>query len=56
MMGEMIKKYALSGSAITLAVAMGLQTFFFGNSDLAALKKEVTELSVRLDSLESRRK
>jgi hypothetical protein len=52
-MNEALKKYAVSGSAITLAIAMGLQTFLFGNSDIKTLKEEVAKLSDRIAVLEA---
>ena len=51
-MNENIKKIALSGSAIALAIAMGLQTFVFGQSDVQTLKEEVVKLSERVAKLE----
>jgi hypothetical protein len=51
-MNETVKKYAVSGSAIILAIAMGLQTFLFGNSDIKTLKEEVATLSDRIAVLE----
>jgi hypothetical protein len=51
-MNENIKKIALSGSAIALAISMGLQTFIFGKSDIQTLKDEVIQLSERVAKLE----
>jgi thymidine phosphorylase len=53
MMNDSVKKIAMGGSAIVLAVAMGLQTFVFGQSDLQALKNEVMKLSERMAKLEA---
>lgn len=52
-MNETLKKYAVSGSAITLAIAMELQTFVFGNNDIKILKEEVAKLSDRIAVLEA---
>ncbi len=41
-----------SGSALALAIAMGLQTFIFGSNDMQTLKQQVTELSERITKLE----
>jgi polyhydroxyalkanoate synthesis regulator phasin len=54
-MNETIKKYAVSGSAITLAIAMGLQTFVFGQSDMQKLKEDIAALSERVVKLETPR-
>ena len=51
-MNENVKKIALSGSAITLAIAMALQTFVFGQNDLQTLKEDVAKLSERVAILE----
>jgi thymidine phosphorylase len=48
-----LKKIAMGGSAIVLAIAMGLQTFVFGQNDLQALKDEVVKLSERMAKLEA---
>ena len=52
-MNELIKKHAVTGSAIAFAIAMGLQTFVFGSSDVQNLKQEVAQLSERLAKLEA---
>ena len=52
-MNEKIKKIAVGTSAVALAVAMGLQTFVFGNSDIQILKEEVLKLSERVAKLEA---
>ena len=51
-MNENIKKVAVSGSALALAIAMGLQTFVFGQSDVQTLKEQVVKLSERVAKLE----
>lgn len=51
-MNETVKKYAVSASAIALAIAMGLQTFIFGKNDLQTLKDDVVKLSERVAQLE----
>jgi polyhydroxyalkanoate synthesis regulator phasin len=51
-MDEKMKKIAVGGSAIALAIAMGLQTFVFGHSDMQTLKEEVGKLSERVARLE----
>lgn len=51
-MNENVKKIAVGGSAIVLAIAMGLQTFVFGQNDLQTLKEEVLKLSERIAKLE----
>ena len=51
-MNENIKKIAMGGSAIALAIAMGLQTFVFGQSDMQKLKEDVAKLSERVAKLE----
>ncbi len=51
-MNENIKKMALGGSALALAIVMGLQTFIFGKNDIQTLKEEVTQLSERMAKLE----
>lgn len=51
-MNDNIKKIAVGGSAIALAIAMGLQTFVFGHSDMQILKEEVVKLSERVAKLE----
>ena len=43
-MSENMKKVAVGGSAIALAIAMGLQTFFFGQNDIQTLKTEVAQI------------
>ena len=52
MVNETMKKYAVGGSAIVLAIAMGLQTFVFGQNDLQALKDSVAKLAERVAQLE----
>jgi thymidine phosphorylase len=52
-MNDNVKKIAMSGSAIVLALAMGLQTFVFGQNDLQTLKNEVMKLSERIAKLEA---
>jgi thymidine phosphorylase len=52
-MNDNVKKIAMSGSAIVLAIAMGLQTFVFGQNDLQTLKNEVMKLSERIVKLET---
>ena len=52
-MNEKIKKIAVGASAIALAIAMGLQTFVFGNSDIQILKEEVLKLSEQVAKLEA---
>ena len=51
-MNEKIKTIAVGASAIAFAIAMGLQTFVFGNSDLQSLKEDVAKLSERIAKLE----
>lgn len=51
-MSENIKKIAVGGSAIALAIAMGLQTFIFGQNDLQMLKDDVLKLSEKIAKLE----
>ncbi len=51
-MNENVKKIAISGSAIALAIAMALQTFVFGQNDLQTLKEDVAKLSERIAILE----
>lgn len=51
-MNEKIKKIAVGTSAIALAIAMGLQTFIFGNNDIQSLKDDVVKLSERIAKLE----
>lgn len=51
-MNETVKKYAVSGSAIALSIAMAIQTFVFGQSDLQKLKEDVSVLAKRMDQLE----
>ncbi len=51
-MNELIKKHAVTGSTLVLAIAMGLQTFVFGSNDMQTLKQQVTELSERIAKLE----
>ncbi len=51
-MNDSIKKHTVTGSALALAIAMGLQTFVFGSNDVQALKQQVAELSERLAKLE----
>jgi hypothetical protein len=52
-MNENIKKLAISGSAIALAIAMGLQTFVFGKSDIQTIKEDMEKLSERVAKLEA---
>jgi hypothetical protein len=52
-MNENFKKLAMSGSAIALAIAMGLQTFVFGNNDIQTLKTDLAKLSERIAKLET---
>lgn len=52
-MNENIKKYAVSGSAIALSIAMALQTFVFGQNDLQKIKEEVSLLAKRIDQIET---
>jgi hypothetical protein len=52
-MNENIKKIATGGSVIALAIAMGLQTFVFGKSDIQTLKDEVAQLTHRIAKLEA---
>jgi polyhydroxyalkanoate synthesis regulator phasin len=52
-MNEKLKKITVGGSAIALAIAMGMQTFLFGNSDIQVLKEEVAKLSERVAKLEA---
>ncbi|MCA9508976.1 MAG: hypothetical protein KC505_11195 [Myxococcales bacterium] len=54
-MSELIKKHAVSGSALALAIAMGLQSFVFGNNDILVLKETITSLSERIAKLEQSR-
>ncbi len=51
-MNEKMKKIAVGGSAVALAIAMGLQAFVFGTSDIQTLKEEVVKLSERVAKLE----
>jgi len=51
-MNESVKKIAISGSAIALAIAMALQTFVFGQNDLQTLKEDLAKLSERMAILE----
>jgi hypothetical protein len=52
MLNENMKKMAVGGSAIALAIAMGLQTFVFGQNDLQAIKENVAQLTERVVQLE----
>ncbi len=52
MLNENIKKVAVGGSAVVLAIAMGLQTFVFGHNDLQVLKDSVAKLTERVAQLE----
>ena len=52
-MNDLIKKHAVTGSAIAFAIAMGLQTFVFGSSDVQTIKQQVAQLSERLAKLEA---
>jgi thymidine phosphorylase len=52
MVNENMKKVAIGGSAIVLAIAMGLQTFVFGQNDLQMLKESVAKLTERVAQLE----
>ena len=52
-MNEKVKKIAVGGSAVALAIAMGLQTFVFGSNDMQTLKEEVAKLSERITKLET---
>lgn len=52
-MNEKMKKIAVGGSAVVLAIAMGLQAFVFGTSDIQTLKEEVGRLSERIAKLEA---
>lgn len=52
MMNENMKKIAVGGSAIALAIAMGLQTFVFGQSDMQTMKEQIMLLSDRIAKLE----
>ena len=52
-MNELIKKHAVTASAIAFAIAMGLQTFVFGSSDVQNLKQEVAQLTERIAKLEA---
>ena len=52
-MNEKVKKIAVGASAIAFAIAMGLQTFVFGQSDIQILKEEVLKLSERIAKLEA---
>lgn len=51
-MNEKVKNIAVGASAVALAVAMGLQTFVFGNNDIQTLKDDVAKLSERVAQLE----
>jgi hypothetical protein len=53
MMNETIKKVAMGSSALALAVAMGLQTFVFGQSDLQIIKENIAQLTERVAQLET---
>jgi hypothetical protein len=53
MMNEKFKKIAVSISAGALALALGIQTFVFGQTDLQKLQTEVAELTKRLVDIES---
>jgi hypothetical protein len=53
MMNDKFKKIAISISAGALALAMGIQTFVFGQSDLQKLQTEVAELTKRLATIEN---
>lgn len=55
-MSEMTKKIAVGGSAIALAIAMGLQTFVFGRNDMQTMKEEIAALSDRIAKLEEPRR
>jgi hypothetical protein len=52
-MNDNIKKIAVGGSAIALAIAMGLQTFVFGHSDMQTLKETIAHLTERVVQLEA---
>jgi hypothetical protein len=43
-MNEKVKNIAVGTSAIAFAIAMGLQTFVFGNNDIQSLKEDVAKL------------
>jgi hypothetical protein len=49
---DKIKQIAVGGSAVAMAIAMALQTFVFGQSDIQVLKAEVAQLSKRVIKLE----
>lgn len=53
MMNDKFKKIAMGISAGALALAMGIQTFVFGQSDLQKLQTEVAELTKRLADIEN---
>lgn len=50
---EKLKQIALGGSTIALAIAMGLQSFVFGQNDIQLLKEQVAQISERLSQLEA---
>jgi hypothetical protein len=52
MLNENMKKVAVGGSALALAIAMGLQTFVFGQNELQAIKENVAKLTERVAQLE----
>jgi|JI10StandDraft_1071094.scaffolds.fasta_scaffold2847905_1 thymidine phosphorylase len=52
-MNDNVKKMALSGSALVLAIFMGLQTFVFGKNDLQTLKEDMVRLTERVAKLET---
>lgn len=51
-MNDNVKKIAVGGSALALAVAMGLQTFIFGQNDMQTMKETISALSDRVAKLE----
>jgi hypothetical protein len=52
-MNELIKKHAVTGSTLALAIAMGLQTFVFGSNDMQTLKQQVGVAPIKPDNLVS---
>lgn len=53
-MNEKYKKIAVGISAGALALAMGIQSFVFGQNDIQKLQADVAELNKRLTLIEIR--
>ena len=53
-MNDKIKKIAATISGIALALAMGIQTFVFGKSDMQKMNDDITAIAARVSTIESR--